>query len=79
MLLLSWSILSQVSEMGAPGMQEKNAIGEVFCQFPDRFARQFKGKGHEVSITLHVHYSAVPFQKIGQSKSFTQPLWESKS
>ncbi|KAK9908554.1 hypothetical protein WJX75_009640 [Coccomyxa subellipsoidea] len=30
-------------------LKEKDAIAEVFCQFPDRFARQFKGKGHEVN------------------------------
>ncbi|CAL8469344.1 g8885 [Coccomyxa elongata] len=30
-------------------LKEKDAVAEVFHQFPERFARQFKGKGHEVS------------------------------
>jgi hypothetical protein len=29
--------------------QETDSIAEVFYHFPERFARQFKGKGHEVS------------------------------
>lgn len=29
-------------------LQEKDAIAEVFYEFPKRFARKFKGKGHEV-------------------------------
>ena len=32
--------------------QEKDAIAEVFYHFPDRFARRFKGKGHEVGPVL---------------------------
>ncbi|BDA44913.1 probable chromosome segregation in meiosis protein 3 at N-terminal half [Coccomyxa sp. Obi] len=30
-------------------LKEKDVVAEVFHQFPERFARQFKGKGHEVS------------------------------
>lgn len=29
-------------------LQERDALSDVFCNFPERFAKQFKGKGHEV-------------------------------
>ena len=30
--------------------QERDALSDVFCNFPERFAKQFKGKGHEVRL-----------------------------
>ena len=53
--------------MGSPlryiwSIQEKDAVAEVFHQFPERFARQFKGKGHEVCMSMfslaNIHQSA---------------------
>ena len=40
--------------------QEKDVIAEVFYHFPDRFARQFKGKGHEVGPVLVSLQASVP-------------------
>ncbi len=42
----------EMHQPGAPGLQEKDAIAEVFYEFPKRFARKFKGKGHEVQLAL---------------------------
>ena len=29
-------------------LQERDALSDVFCNFPERFAKKFKGRGHEV-------------------------------
>ena len=33
---------------GGACLQERDALSDVFCNFPERFAKQFRGKGHEV-------------------------------
>ena len=38
------------TDASEPCPQERDALSDVFCNFPERFAKQFKGEGHEVRL-----------------------------
>lgn len=46
-LLMAWGPMS---------LQERDALADVFCNFPERFAKHFRGKGHEVCGSIRCPY-----------------------